>query len=259
MAYGGRKLLHLFWGRSRPLSWLRLQTVVSFARLNPDWHIKVWYRDAEPKKPYWRTGEQSKPYNGRDYFDALPANVERCKPDFDLALPDVPFSDYLRWRVLGEEGGFWSDFDIVYIRPMDLIGNPTGPFLIQYPCGVWPIGFLGAPDELGQWFFAQLEKLALQRIGTADYQGLGCILLERWVKMQRKTAAQPQQWVYPEYRLKQAERAFFAPVDYKPAKEFIGMHWFAGAAFASEFESSIDPDNLTADQKRAGVIKALGL
>ena len=52
------KILHLYWGRNRSLSFLRAGTVYTFLKLNPDWVIWIHY----PKMPKffegWKTGEQ---------------------------------------------------------------------------------------------------------------------------------------------------------------------------------------------------------
>lgn len=253
------KVLHLFWGRSRPLSWLRLQTVRTFAALNPDWKIKVWYRDREPVAPFWPTREQSEPYTGRDYFGGL-AEIHgvMVRPvAIDLALPDVPFSDYLRWHLLATEGGFWSDFDIAYMRPMNEIGGHAGALLITYPCGVWPIGFLGALDDDGRRFFEQVRILAHARIKRAtSYQDLGCVVLDRVARAHGITPSR-RQWVYPEY-LSNRVRAFFsARKPYTFPQDCIGAHWFAGADFASRFENSLDPERLTDEQRRTPIIRAI--
>jgi hypothetical protein len=231
------KQLHLFWGRSRPLSWLRLQTVETFARLNPTWRITVWWRDVEPVAPYWSTHEQQTPYTGRDYFrelDKIPTVNVEFEPIY-RALPDVPFSDYLRWWLLTFRGGFWSDFDIVYVKPMPEVSD--GPWLTRYPCGTFPIGFLGAVGEEGQMFFARCLEEAQHAKGT-DYQQFGCKLLGMVAK---HVTPQPP-IVYPEWQPTKARINYFESTTYQVPDEFIGLHWYAGADFAARFENDMKED-----------------
>lgn len=257
MASGAPKTLHLFWGRSRPLSWLRLQTVVTFARLNPDWLLKVWYRDTEPKQPAWPTPEQKNQYTGKDYFDQLAGLATLCPVPVNHKVSDVHLSDYLRWWLLGNEGGFWSDFDIVYTRPMSDLPEFGGPFLVRYPCGTWPIGFLGAQDGPGRIFFREMERCALKRLGTAKgYQEIGCTLLAAVAKAW-KPKAQDGLFVYPKYHLQDAERAYFKPGPYRVGAEFIGLHWYAGAEWASRYENSIDPDDPSPGHTNCGIYRAI--
>lgn len=233
--------MHLFWGRSRPLSWLRLQTVVTFKKHNPSWQVKVWYRDTEPVPPAWLTGEQAHPYEGRDYFDHLYGLADVVATPFDLAVPDVIFSDYLRLWLLATEGGWWSDFDILFTAPMP--GHSSGPQLAKYHCGVWPVGFMGAPDAVARDFFARVEREARQNIDTATgYQDLGCTLMGRHAKGMRPCVP----WVYPVTRLQTARVSYFVSPTYEVPQGYIGFHWYAGAEFASEFENQIAKG--TADQ-----------
>lgn len=260
LASGGADILHLYWGRSRPLSWLRLQTVRTFAALNPGWQIKVWTRDVEPVAPYWSSHEQRNPYTGRCYFDALASipGVIIAPAPLALKLPDVPFSDYLRWSLLATEGGFWSDFDIVFTRPMSDLGPQSGAFLIQYPCGAWPIGFLGALDDKGRWFFEQVRLFAHTKIhGASGYQDLGCVALQRIAKHQH-VVKQSRQWVYPESKIAAAMRAYFDPDSgYAIPEDCIGFHWYAGAEKAAQFENAIDPDHLTTSQQQTAIIRQI--
>jgi hypothetical protein len=263
MGYGMYKKVHLFWGRSRPLSWLRLQTVKTFAKLNPYWQIVVWYREDENKAPAWESHEQKVQYIGKDYFHELttiPQVAIYEAPWTEIELSDIHFSDYFRWWILSVAGGLWSDFDIVYTKPMSALPTPPGPFLIKYPeQNVWPIGFLGAFDDEAISFFCRVEGEAQQHLESAvGYQDLGCVLLER-VTRRFKMFPQKPICIYPEFIMRKVQSAFFTPNSpYCLHKKTIGFHWYAGASFATEFENSIaDPDFLTGEQKSTGIIRAI--
>jgi len=118
------KHLHLYWGGGKKLSYLRYLTVFSFVQLNPDWKITVWYPEKNTNISNWKTNEHSKYcYNGIDYFykliDISPnVSLEKANMVGFSDLSEVHKSDLHRWKILHEIGGWWSDFDILYFKPM---------------------------------------------------------------------------------------------------------------------------------------------
>src|SRR5271157_5451473 len=122
------KILHLFWGRVNPLSKLQIYTVLSFRKFNPDYKIKIWVNSIPCEK--WDMGDIKLPeYTGKDYFNCLYdiENVEIIDLDFQKVyrIPnlynDVWRSDLFRYVILYEEGGFWSDFDVIWLNSIDKI------------------------------------------------------------------------------------------------------------------------------------------
>ena len=65
------KVVHLYWGRNRPLSRLQLATVASLSSLNKDWTVMVWTPEGPSSNEDWKTGEHTKTRAGRDYFRML--------------------------------------------------------------------------------------------------------------------------------------------------------------------------------------------
>lgn len=122
------KVLFLYWGRNKPLSLLRYTTIISFIRLNPDWKVIVFYPKHISYEETWRGNEQKANfYKGKDYFDELTNIIYTKEVDFNLTekdgkdprnMPEVFKSDMLRIYLLSKHGGVWSDFDIVFLKPM---------------------------------------------------------------------------------------------------------------------------------------------
>ena len=115
------KILHMYWDRSS-MSWLQALTTVSFHRYNPDWVINVYV----PKQSYAGGAHYIPNYSGKDYFYMVEQSnyvniIEIDLNDYgiDPGLHNILRSDILRYHLLYEQGGVWSDFDVVWLKPMD--------------------------------------------------------------------------------------------------------------------------------------------
>lgn len=125
---------YLFWDGS-PMSRLQMLTVMSFHKFNPDWSIYVY----EPNITYRNLAKNTyiPDYTGKDWYPRLKeldyVNVVR----FDLGdfgiKPDshgIQCSDQWRARILYAHGGMYSDFDVLWLKPMtefvnvECDGNP---------------------------------------------------------------------------------------------------------------------------------------
>jgi len=240
------KILHLYWGLDKPLSWLRWLTVKTFALLNPDWQVIVWRPDCKGKLPNWKTKEHiHSTYNGDDWIEKINEagpNVEiriATINDFPL-LSEVHRSDLLRWRLLHTIGGFWSDFDIIYFRPMSTLDiDLTVDALLCW----------GEIDELKNWqaigflagkpgckLFQEIEKLGLElsRMPNLGYQDLGTFLLSGFAKPWASEAVGsrigqiPQVTVYPFHWLRGQMDALWKHYGMLDVRDnTIGLHWFA--------------------------------
>ena len=54
----------------------------------------------------------------------LAMEIEKIEVDLnelgvDNRMPESFKADFLRWRLLATAGGLWSDFDIIYFKPME--------------------------------------------------------------------------------------------------------------------------------------------
>ncbi|TSA08004.1 MAG: hypothetical protein D4R73_09110 [Deltaproteobacteria bacterium] len=252
------RVLHLYWGKDKPLSWLRWLTAYTFARLNPDWRVIVWYPKNSGAQATWRTGEHAHyAWQGEDWFKRLSEagpNVEvREAPidDFPAGMTEVHRSDLLRWRLLHTMGGFWSDFDILYFRPMSaLTVNLTADALLCWgetqELKHWQaIGFLGGTP--GCNLYREMERVGLEMVNKpmTDYQGLGTHLLVKFAPPGVKEAGNsivgqiPQHAVYPFRSVRHQMLAIWLDRQRLDVRAHtIGIHWFAGNRLSSLPEAS---------------------
>jgi len=262
------KHLHLYWGLDRPLSWLRWLTVRSFALQNPGWKITVWRPPTQGLKPQWSTGEHRfAVWEGEDWGERLlEAGQNVLVREADLQdfppMTEVNRSDLFRWRLLAREGGWWSDFDIFYFRPMGTLLSELDPNANVLLCPGeierlrdWQsIGFLAAIP--GSDLFRTMETDGLQIANTVrarrlGYQQLGEQLLKSCLpgveQRRRDTIGRIPQWgVYPFNDVKNQQRALWSgshPLEIR--KSSVGIHWFGGQRMSAGAESRLTgPDTL---------------
>lgn len=109
------------------MSYLHALTVISFHEMNPDWQIIVYVTRQEHKASDGsRQNPVYKPYVGQDHFfliEELPY-VEIREIDFDRpGIHSILISDIWRREILFDNGGVYSDFDCLWVRPMSDLLN----------------------------------------------------------------------------------------------------------------------------------------
>ena len=121
------KELHLYWDGSN-MSLLQTFTVETFHKLNIDWNINIYM----PLEKYdGSMGFNFIPdYLGPDYFHLLKNKDYVNIVPIDLDVYDVRKdvhgilrSDIFRYNILYNVGGVWSDFDIIWLKPMEHFCN----------------------------------------------------------------------------------------------------------------------------------------
>lgn len=243
------KRCSFFWGGPR-MSWLRLQTLASFRRLNLDWEMRLhWLASAD--RPRWTTGEREDEH-GVLREDMLPQlrsmGIEVI--DADPHAPGVSLthaSDLAQWKILSSEGGWYADMDIVFVRPMSTIHDDyrTLDAVFCNSLGYTTIGFLAATP--GCRLFADIGAVASRDYTPGAYQSAGAEAVYRltqqwpWQAKARPGAAAiatfrkthqdlsigelPSRTVYP-FNWTQVDR-IFEHNDPIPDGA-VGVHWFGG-------------------------------
>lgn len=250
-------VLHLYWGRNKPLSFMRYMTVVSFSKLNPDWEIQVHYPVIDIREEtQWSSCEHKTEYkhSGYDYFDALSKiqQVQMVDENFDwVSIPkgfsEIHKSDILRWKLLSTVGGVWSDFDILYINPLSSVDdleyilcshtNKKNEFVSR-------IGFLGSMKDGS--LFAKAFDLSLQVIQKPKsyeiYQSLGRFVVDSVVSTFdfKNTAVwnMPLNSVYP-MASHRVLILLYKPIARVPNADTFGIHWFGGFDFSTRQEERV--------------------
>lgn len=111
------------------MSWLQSITVDTFCKLNPDWEIYVYI----PKQAYSGNNSYIPDYIGADFFSRVEKHpvvkiIEINLSDYDIKedLHNILRSDILRYHLLYNYGGVWSDFDVIWLKPMEHLSIIVG-------------------------------------------------------------------------------------------------------------------------------------
>jgi len=257
--------LHVYWGGHR-LSYLRYLTIKTFQMLNPDWEICLHVpRKISDAPPAWSTFQQKDSHVQHDYMDRVTADIQ--VHDFgDYAFDDnaheVHKSDFLRWKLLSEQGGVWSDMDIVYVRPMvDLLDNRQRQAEIDTVlCPLMPprkhtVGFLMASpmNDFAKWMHARSHAA----YDPGEYQCMGSDILNRNFADLPDLDRQ-----FPQHRFMFLDRnsvyavtskdldRFYRPMGRAEIKKLnaagvIGFHWFGGHPHSQQFENQLTEHNVS--------------
>jgi len=258
------KRMFFYWDKPY-LSWMRYMTLYSFRKMNPSWEMVLCLRqdDNKPKKWSGQVGQDFLNYKGDNYFDRLSKLniiIETVKfpSAFDATvISPIHESDLYRYYKLYNDGGFYSDMDILYFRSMDNIYNEIlqcGANTVFYTqCDHTSIGFLGA--EKDNLFYRGLMMFALDVEDVNTYQAYGTSLIFKFCKKYdiRHVVVDMYNdlvvFVIPEYLIyyynsKVIEKAFSNSFGIKNFNDkSIGYHWYAGAPIAQKFNNLITENN----------------
>jgi glycosyltransferase involved in cell wall biosynthesis len=256
------KIAHFYWG-NKTLPFLRYMTVMSFCKLNPDWNVRFYYTTNNSSKKSWKSKEHSYAIDSKndcyDLLKKLPIEIIKIDDSKYKDYPEVFKSDLLRWSLLSNEGGFWSDMDVLYKKPMtecnfNDIKNKNVDTLVQLNKSVesfHTIGFLGSCEN--NEFYKYLKIKALKKpIDFNNYQSLGVILLNYDYKTMDSIIKKfPKlnfinidfDLLYSFYPHVRMEEMFKVNGKDFRTKNSIGIHWYAGAECSGKFQNEINIEN----------------
>jgi hypothetical protein len=249
------KICHLYWDKS-PMALLQVFTVSSFHKYNPDWKIIVYLT-----KQDWKT-ELGKNiyvpnYTGPDYFYMIAKldyveikEIDLIEWEVNLDAHSCQGSDLFRRNILYKEGGVYSDFDVVWLKPMsefvniDCIGNASDFESIvsfyEYTHGFHNVSNL-ISEPGSRYIYSLIEEQRKVR-PPYDHQAFGSEMLNRkYSDLNSITSKFPRilaikyETFYP-YNTFHMERLFvhndLTPLD---SKNVMCVHWFNGNAFSKQY------------------------
>lgn len=233
------KVLYLYWG-GQPLSWLRYLTAKSFNKHNPDWQIKVYYPTEPTDHVSWESEENPLEYKGKDYFQHLEEIAELLpfdmkKVGMDNRASEVHKSDVFRLWVLHQFGGVYSDFDIIYTKPIPVFDERV---YYHDKEDYYAVGFLAAKknDPLYK------ELLNTAPLITANkYQVFGATMWGNKLTEEPEGINLPKNFIYS-YDWTDVKGLFTK--NKKLPKDAVGVHWYGGSAIAREWENDLTPENV---------------
>jgi len=261
------KIVHFYWGRT-PLNFMRYLSVKSFAAHNPDWQILV-HVPVESQIiniwPWASLEHTTRAVPDIDYFEQLWSipGVQKIEHELSREISrwsDVHRSDYLRLTVVLEHGGFWSDFDVLYAKPMTnlLVNHTPSMEAIFCPChshaagfSGYVIGLWGAAEQCG--FVTQILNEVSRAEKRDEYQSIGSDLWNKclpWSQLLGRGASVANLGTASVYHFNYLDihdslRARSGVPYGADVLDFheIGIHWYGGDPVMCRLASVIDEHN----------------
>jgi len=255
------KIAHFYWGEEK-LPYLRYLTIASFRKYNPDWKIRVYYPKYRQLKKTWNSKEHKyKVIVEKDYWEELKnlritfVEVDFKSLDLSNDLSEVHKSDYLRWFLLANIGGLWSDMDIIYIDSMINmeINSEKNMHMNTLLCYHWlrenSIGFI--LSSLDNAYFKSIwEQSQKWKYDSTLYQTVGSRLMNRFPKSPEQIKDK-----FPKLEIGNMSMDTVYPYNSNMipilhadklnllSKNTIGVHWYAGHIHSGEFVNKITEKN----------------
>jgi hypothetical protein len=261
------KRIFFYWG-NKEMSWLRYMTLYSFRKFNPDWEIELHVSDVKNLTRGWKGPiiqdfhtYETQEKNWLPEVEKLGVKIKECPVLAEEATP-IQNSDIFRWNELATNGGFYSDMDILFIKPIEEYYQQVKNFEtgISYHTGkkrrqrfanfngYFSIGFMFSAGN--NRFFRDIFESS-KTGDLINYQNAGVHAIYRMLGSTEGIAEYrdgmhliPMKVVYP-YRSNQ-QRQFFAIADNRQihGSVTIGIHWYAGNKAAQAFNNAVNPDTL---------------
>jgi len=255
------KKIFFYWDGSKScyLTNLAFKTCVFH---NPNWEINLYLPKVKfTEEIIWEPNETIPPhtikYDDYDYFNlneikSLGINVlyiDYSELGLKENCNEIKKSDIFRWKMLGQEGGVWSDNDILFIDSLEKINlenfnckyNNIETVISQYDKKInnedinfYYIGFLLSSENNS--FYKIMHKNSIKNIQTKDYQGVGADLMKKILKKQSNInqANLNYKSVYYYWWAELKELFLLEPdknfldITYLYNDSIIGFHWFRG-------------------------------
>lgn len=239
------KICWLYWNNA-PMSYLHTMTLVTFHKLNPDWQIKV-FNFIFPSEPSY--APKYIHYNGEDHLKYVRewewVEIRDIKVE-STNIHSILVSDKWRREILFENGGVYSDFDVIWVKPIEHLDK------IQYKGNIEKFTSLVSYYELTKGFHnvsvlisekasrfdAQIIQEQKVVNNLYDDQAFGTTLLNKLYpelkSIPYEVLAVPYETFYPysTYNLKQ----LFIEDDLSViTNNTLAVHWFNGNPLAKMF------------------------
>lgn len=231
------------------MSWLQTLSVKSFKKHNPEWKI-ILHLIAE------RTGRNiyNREYSGLDYFLTLGRYIDDVRIIQPGTLHGIQESDKLRIKILHQEGGVYSDFDMLWLKSMSGFPKDFETTICWHQDHYNMSNIVSEPG--GKFLEEVIEKQG--KVTSVDYQAYLTqlfnisypdvrVLIERFPRLLQI----PYEWFYP-YSIYHLDQLYKEDIDL--TTHAFGVHWFAGHSLSQEFLEVGQRCSLTSILKNEGWI-----
>lgn len=270
------KIAHFYWGGT-PLSYLRFLTVKSFMLHNPGWQVMMH----TPKQPCkveasWVSHSHKLHYVGRDYLPDILNLGARLKifnfraAGFRCDIHEAYKSDFLRWFLLYHVGGFWSDMDVIFHKPITEKLFETFDWVITADLNptVYYIAYIYSNRHCQIPGIIMRAARSGSHFDPLNYQCLGNVLVKKCFPDAMSYHRQCPQFKakiinpvvnLPIKRIRDIG-AIFENTEPLNLDGSVGLHWFGGHPMATKWENLLSPEAIRmCPNNLCKLIRSIGL
>lgn len=242
-------------------------TLYSFRKLNPDWNVILCL--CKPSKIMTKTWDSSPTqdfftFTGVDYLHRIEELDIQIITDWDIKDPNNKLhpdsmgparkGDFFKWQKLAENSGFYSDTDVLYVKPMKTYYDKVKDFdlAICWNGRYFSIGFLGSSGD--NQFYRDLYTNVFKNFRLDKYQSTGVkniynwfgCKVDLWEKLKLRYSGircynNSMNFVYPWTAMKMAE--VFERNHTTLPGDCYGIHWYGGHAISQKFNNILTSKN----------------
>jgi hypothetical protein len=241
-----------FW-HNKTMSWMRYWTLKSFRLHNPSVEMLIF-----TSKNICKTNNYSDSNNGEYNLREVASEVQATIVEWELPMKGNVYphhaSDFMQWEFLSTVGGWYSDMDILFMRPLPQPDADT-VFCFSDSGNVFAIGFLASSGnnliykEVRTAAFLNHQLNSHENTGAlAAYSSAGIsagfphpaqrtlyYFQRKYPKI--KIAIIPERQMYA-YRCE----TVFTEVD-PLVKDMIGLHWYGGHPISQKWNELLNERN----------------
>lgn len=244
------KIAYFYWNKETNLSYLRYTTLLTFRKLHPDWTINLYYSDSK-KCAKWAGGEDQDFFTNNkenNYFNSLKnldVNVLEYKKHTEKAPNYI--SDFFRWDILNQTGGWYFDLDQIFIKNFD--GLCKNDFVIDGS----PSCFVGVVGSIPNCKITDFINKNINILYNPDFYN--CI--GPWfIKSLFQKPGDPYLLnLLKEYRILLTEREVFYPVHPDNVLDIFEkdttinnsycIHWYGGHPISQKYNKLLTENNFS--------------
>lgn len=251
------KKCYFYWGGDK-LPLFNALSLVSFKKYHPEYKIYLYRPIVNHNTPTWGTPEQKIPYIGDDFSYIIPKIVDDI---FDIDLTVLGFSneihhsqkaDIIRQWLLLNEGGWWSDMDVLWIKNIEEMNIEESVDLgVCFQNGHHSSGIMFSRPKTQ--FYTRIWEQISGRFNTNDYQSGGPNLLNNLFPNFQSVVESDTGINVVNFKLENFYPIYYTElstfyngvyVDNILTEDTYAIHWYNGNNMSGDFVNAFNMDSL---------------
>ncbi|MBD3407209.1 MAG: hypothetical protein GF411_13905 [Candidatus Lokiarchaeota archaeon] len=232
------KKLFLFWS-GHTMSYLRYLTFVTARHFHPDWEINFYVTDDFTTMKWCHEAQDFQNEDRDNYLEQAKTLCDHVRPykHHEDKAPNFQ-SDFFRWHVMEEYGGWYLDTDQIILKPFDDLCSYQ--FVYSFYEANGPVGVLGAEPKLRICNY--VRETMNKRYKPSNYNSIGP---QMWINVMKEIGK--SKWFGDINSLN--SKHMFYPVPYSHGvhkiydgsfeipKSSYALHWFGGHPKSQKFNN----------------------